>query len=73
MKKYFEKHLNIVFFHDSFVLDNIQTLNIRSGTFRRYKLEFKSLMRLFAFHIALISLEKAWIQLWVNSWADWDL
>ena len=41
---------------------------------RRHK--FKSWTRLIAFHIALIPLGKAWIQvfsfrLWVNSWADW--
>ena len=40
--------------------------------------EFKTWMRLIAFHIALIPLGKVWIwlfslQLWVNSWADWFL
>ena len=40
--------------------------------------EFKSWTRLFAFHIALISLEKVWIQwfslhLWINSRVDWAL
>ena len=40
--------------------------------------EFKSWTRLIAFHIALILLKKAWIQLvslqlWVNSRADWVL
>ena len=40
--------------------------------------EFKSRMRLIAFHIALIPLGKVWIQLfslqlWVNSRADWVL
>ena len=46
----------------------------------RYKMffEFKSLMRLIAFHIALIPLGKVWIQLfslqlWMNSRADWLL
>ena len=38
--------------------------------------EFKSWTRLIAFHVALISLGKVWIQLfslqlWVNSRADW--
>ena len=33
--------------------------------------EFKSWTRLIAFHIALIPLGKVWIQLWVNSRADW--
>ena len=40
--------------------------------------KFKSWMRLIAFHIALIPLEKVWIQLfslqlWVNSKSDWFL
>ena len=40
--------------------------------------EFKSWTRLIAFHIALIPLEKVWIQLfslqlWVNSGEDWVL
>ena len=40
--------------------------------------EFKTRTRLFAFHIALIPLRKVWIQLvylqlWVNSCADWAL
>ena len=40
--------------------------------------EFKSWMRLIAFHIALIPLAKVWIQLfslqlWVNSRTDWVL
>ena len=40
-------------------------------------LEFKSLMRLFSFHVAQILLGNVWIQLfsfqlWVNSWAVWD-
>ena len=42
------------------------------------QLEFKSWTRLIAFHIALISLGKVWIQLfslqlWVNSRTDWVL
>ena len=40
--------------------------------------EFKSWTRLIAFHKALISLGKVWIQLfslqlWVNSWTEWVL
>ena len=42
------------------------------------RLEFKCWTRLIAFHIALIPLEKVWIQLfslqlWVNSRTDWVL
>ena len=42
----------------------------RHGRKWTWQPEFKSWMRLFVFHIALILLEKVCIQLWVNNRAD---